>query len=331
MNKKLLKNKVFNKIKILFYIILSLNFSTKLSAISYNSPQELGSSARHIALGNVDGASTGADAIFENIAALYRVKTTAINIFSTSILWDVNYNNIAFAKRNKLGVFGIAYYEHIVKNNFYNPKDNPNKDHSRGDVNYYTPIGTFDDKKSIFKIAYQNDHSLLGGIHYGIASSFHHYKSIESKGKGFDFDVSAIKIYPNFILNASIKNIFGSSVKFKNSSYNSSVTTTAKEQLNRQWVLSGKSHLYWIQIFPQLVFEEGNLLPSLGLSYTPGFLSDLTFFTGFKQTLESNQKKQRLSLGLSYTFKNVTFHYAYEKGEVQKFKNQNYMSLEVSL
>eukprot|EP01043_Picozoa_sp_COSAG02_P075745 COSAG02_NODE_15762_length_1143_cov_0.709770_2_plen_233_part_01 len=208
----------------------------------YDEPSKLGSSARHIALGNVDGFSEGADSVFENPAALHRINNYVINLFSSSILWDIDYNNIAFAKKMPSYSVGIGYYELVDSNHSYTPryansdKNNLNNhkwaDHNNGGANYINSQGNFDIKTSVLKLAYQR--SLDNNLHYGINTSIHQFNHIESKGRGFDIDLGLIKNYRYGTLSASVKNLFGNSVSITNTFQDNTPSEKIKVPLQRE-------------------------------------------------------------------------------------------------
>ena len=67
-------------------LIASLITASVVSATNFVSVTDLGSSARSIALGNVDGYSNSADAVFSNPAALTNVHGLSVSLFSVVTL-----------------------------------------------------------------------------------------------------------------------------------------------------------------------------------------------------------------------------------------------------
>ena len=71
----------------------------------------MGTSARQIALGNVSGFSDSADSVFENPAALYRVDQFSLSLFSSKVMNEVQYNNLALSTKIYEG-----FIENFLKN-----------------------------------------------------------------------------------------------------------------------------------------------------------------------------------------------------------------------
>lgn len=97
--------------KIISVIVLGIFFlKSFVIAGNYNDISELGSSAKMIALGTVQGFSNDASSIFENPAQLHHIDNYSVSLFSTTILEEVNYHTLNFAKKTTIGTFGIGYY-----------------------------------------------------------------------------------------------------------------------------------------------------------------------------------------------------------------------------
>ena len=70
-----------------------------VASATFSMPSELGTSAEMIALGNVEGFSKSSNSVFENPAALYRIKSMGFSFFSSELLNEVNYTSISSAFR----------------------------------------------------------------------------------------------------------------------------------------------------------------------------------------------------------------------------------------
>jgi len=70
---------------------------------------DLGSSARMIALGGVEGFTWTSNAVFENPASLAKIKNHSISAFTSKIIDEVTYINLSYATRTKYGQFGVGY------------------------------------------------------------------------------------------------------------------------------------------------------------------------------------------------------------------------------
>ena len=70
---------------------------------------DLGSSARMIALGGVEGFTWTSNAVFENPASLAKIKNHSISAFTSKIIDEVTYINLSYATRTKSGHFGVGH------------------------------------------------------------------------------------------------------------------------------------------------------------------------------------------------------------------------------
>ena len=232
-------------LSIIINIILMLLPHT-IIADTYDTITQLGSSARHIAIGNVDGFSYGSDSIFENPAALYRVGNYSINLFSSNNLWDTAHNSISFASGlSETSTLSIGIYELSMSNFEYTDKSS-NQLFEGGRGNWYAlSQGTFQLKKEVFKVAYQ--YSPSETTHFGITSTSYTHKMLDYLGKGWDIDLGVITQVKQFEISASIKNVLGNNMNFNNH---------VSEKLPRQFQISTGIPFKGLYILPQLSYQN---------------------------------------------------------------------------
>ena len=128
---------------------------------AYFSPMSVGSSARHVRLGGVEGMSNHADSVFENPAALYRIKRFSSSFFTTTLLNEAVYQNMAIAMRvGRIGVFSIGYFNLGVKD-IYKTSIDSNDDFT------FIVDSTFNYDNSLMKFAYQ--YSMSRSLHLGVS------------------------------------------------------------------------------------------------------------------------------------------------------------------
>ena len=291
-------------------------------ADTYDTVTQLGSSARHIAIGNIDGFSYGSDSIFENPAALYRVNNYSLNLFSSSTLWDTAHNSISFASElSEKSTLSIGIYE-LSMTDFEHTDDSINQLFEGGRGKWYAlSQGTFQLKQEVLKVAYQ--YSPSETTHIGITSTTYTHKMLDYLGKGWDIDLGIITEVKQFEISASIKNALGNNMNFNNN---------ASEKLPRQFQISTGIPFKGLYLLPQLSYQNNTLLYSTGLEYQPNFLPNLTIMGGYKSTLNNaNKKATRWSTGINIDLDVITVSYAYEKGDVVTATNQHYFSIEIAI
>lgn len=311
---------IYKSISIILFMILLLVSKSISHADTYDMISQLGSSARHIAIGNVDGFSMGADNIFENPAGLYRINTYALNLFSSKILWDTTYSSMAIAGAiNNKSVWAVGIYELLINDFDYTNEDSI---FLGGPGDWYAqPLGTFDIKNSITKFAYQYSKNL--DTHFGFTTNIYSQKMVDCNGQGWDIDLGAIYQVGPFETITTIKNILGNKMHFSNN---------ATETLPR--IIQTSSHFLVknIHFFPQIALQNKTLTYSIGAETSLWFFPQLKFMGGYKTTLNNaNEKAKRFSAGIGLDLQPVSFFYAYEKGDVIGFNNQHYFSIEFTL
>ena len=128
-------------------LIFTLIITTSISASNFVMITDLGSSARSIALGNVDGYNTSADAVFSNPAALSNVKGYSVSLFSSTLMNDVHYFNAAISAQTSFGTIAVGLYEQSVSNIASTSTS----------AHIATPVDSYQYKKNDPNIAYPED------------------------------------------------------------------------------------------------------------------------------------------------------------------------------
>ncbi|MEK9658237.1 MAG: hypothetical protein VW378_07715 [bacterium] len=319
-------------------LLMAFVILNQAQAIPFTGITESGSSARHIALGSIDGFSKGADSIFETPAALYRIKTYALNSFSSSILGDfVHYNNLAIAGKFKEGSWAIGICEVIHPNQPYTFFGQPMA-HNRGGANYAEPQGIFDIKRSIIKAGYQ--YSPIETRHFGATINWYNDNMIDSVGRGWDIDLGVIQEWNNLEISCTLKNGLKNRIYSKTQTYNQEkqeyITTYPTEDLSRELNISAKYIWKRLFIMPQIEFKRKKIMPSIGLEYTPWFFKQMTLYAGSESSLmPDNSTKRRLSTGIGLNLGILTMYYAYKKSETPTTSlienDQHHFSIEIIL
>ena len=122
---------------------------------------DLGTSAKMIGIGNIEGFDNSASIVFENPAGLYRLEGISVGVFATEIMHEVLFKNMSLAFKTDFGTFGLGYMSATIDDIPHTYETNTN----RYDVSYY-----FGYESAIAKLCYQN--SLSKEINYGFSLNY---------------------------------------------------------------------------------------------------------------------------------------------------------------
>ena len=286
---------------------------------------DVGSSARMIRLGNVEGFSGAASSVFENPAALYRIKKASVSLFSTTFMDEVSYKNVSVGIRMPAGMLGFGYMTAGV--NDIPLTDKNVFDSTNPDDYEIIQVGSFGYNNSLMKMSYQI--SQTKNLHIGASLSYFNTSIYNVTGSGFNLDAGIIIDTEKFGVSILMRNLV-SALKVKYSNNES-------ETLPLQSVYSGRYTLGDVQVLGQLKVVGSNkkFVKSFGLEYNPKFLPFISLSAGlkefpinrsiegvFEQTIASNS-----TLGLGLNLFGVDFDYAYEQSEHVQFNHKHYFSL----
>jgi hypothetical protein len=306
--------------KLVFTFFASILCSPLLFAAQYALISELGTSARMIGMGHVEGFSEDASGIFENPASSYKVNNYSISLFSTTLMNEVGYNSIAFGIKIPSGKLGIGYFDVGVRG------IDETGVMANSPVDEYTSIGQFDYKNSVFKLSYQN--SFSENWHWGIASSFYNQNYYKTSGSGYDLDFGIIYDSYHYSVSVTAKNF----LPFSKIRYSQGST----EDIPFALVVSGAvpfrlNQLTGLTAYMQIKSINQSLLPSLGLGYKPSFIPFMEFLLGYNQNLNYVlEKKNKISLGMGINAKGASFYYAYERNDYALMDSNHYFSIQYS-
>mgnify|MGYP001228521641 FL=1 len=304
--------------KKLISFCIAIFLTSTLCASNFVMITDLGTSAKSIALGNIDGYSNSASAIFTNPASLTYTKGHSIALFGTTLMDQVNYYSVSFSTRIFAGTLGLGVFEQSTNNI---PRTAQKTIEEDLDQTIYQ-IGSFDYKNSVVKASYQAmlTKKLSMGLNYSLYSIvFDGYD-----GTGSNFDLGLFYKLNNVGVSVFTQNIIPKQyVVFSNSNKELLPTTVST------------SIVYPIKSFtviPQVKYSKRNVLISSGLRYSPGFLPFLSLMAGYKQQLDySLEKHQKVTLGLELRLFDLHLHYAYERSDYYLTDNNNYFSIQYNL
>ena len=305
----------------------------------YFLPTTVGTSARMIALGNIEGFSNQANSVMENPAGLYRIRKASGSFFTTKLMDEVQYVNGAVAVRMPVGVLGLGYMGVGVNNVPYTMMEN--------DASEIQKTGEyFGLNKSLYKIGYQVSASRY--LHFGISGDYNTYQLGKVSAKGYNADVGFILDSDALDFSFVAKNVF-SSMPMKYTDNSSDLVVNGidnssqgkQEKLPFQTSYSLRYSLDQVQLYGQLRTEgaERRFVKSAGISFNPRFLPIVHMSGGYKQTyyvrsIEAELDKEYVKggwvVGVGLDLYNVSFDYAYEKSDAVQFDNKHYFSVGMS-
>ena len=293
-------------------LIISLIITSAVSATNFVMLTDLGSSARSIALGNVDGYNNAADAVFSNPAALTHVNGYSVSLFSSKLMNEVNYFNAALSAKTAYGTIAVGIYEQSVSNIA-----------STSSSSYKaTQTGSYDFKNTALKLSYQED--IASNLSVAATYSLYTMAVENYSASGSNIDAGILATFNRFSLSIFAQNILlNQTVNF---SHNASevlpfaISTTAIVPFNS------------FVFIPQLKLTRGHALLSTGASFTPGFLPNLTLNAGYNEKLDyTAQKHSTVTLGASLNLLELDVHVAYERSEHIEMDHNMYASFSYSL
>jgi len=292
-------------------LFLILCFGNALQAQTMENPSSLGSSAKMIGIGNIEGFDHSAAAVFENPAALHKIKEFSFSGFQSSLMDQAFFSNAAMAAKTDFGIFALGFSQTIV-----------------GDIPETTKDSNNDVAESGNMYGYRHVHSRLGytpnvrgPFQFGAALN-HYYNELASiQGTGMGIDAGVLyQVDPNFNLSLQGKNL----IVLKNMRYSSGT----QEHLPKGLVIGGQYKWGITNLYAQVSRFESRpeLLKAFGFRFkpedTPAYIS-----AGFREfdALDKIHTNTSIGLGLELGFLNIFF--AYDKSEYVEQDNKYYVSL----
>ena len=90
-------------------VLISVLWLTPIQASESLMISDLGTSAKQIAMGNIEGFNGDASVVFDNPACLEDISKYSVSMFGTTLMEDAKYSSLSAAVRTKYGVFGLGY------------------------------------------------------------------------------------------------------------------------------------------------------------------------------------------------------------------------------
>lgn len=291
---------------VLLSLFTVITLANPISATAFDQVTEVGSSARMIGIGNIEGFDTTAAAVFENPAALGHINRASISAFYTTFLdGDVSYMSYAGALRTQYGVFSLGMMSVSTPESHITEVNN--------DV--FESIGTFDYENSVLKLGYQVNFNYWTYI--GVAANYFSHKIGDVDGTAFDADVGLYTKINQYEISLVAKHLLGSSISYSDGS---------SESAPRQYIAGVKTDAPWmddLELFGQFKYatREDAMLFAVGTRWVPFGMDLFAVSAGWQQYLVLSETKSKLSIGLVLDLDSVSFNFSFEESE---FYNQDY-------
>lgn len=309
----------------IFALILALlPVSLKADANYMDALTRLGSSARMIGIANIEGFSYFSNSVFENPAALYRVGRHSGTFFTSTLMEEVNYNNLTAAMRLKLGgVLAVGYMGAQISNipiaESVGVGDN---------IEFQETGGTFGYDTSMLKVAYQ--FSQTRHLHFGIAGSFYNQTIGDVAGSGYNVDLGVILDSSPLVLSIAARNIISSlGVVYTDPNKGEHSSDGQQETLALQTIYGVMYQMGEFDLLGQLktVGNQTTFAKSFAVRYRPNFLPMTNFSLGRKEFAVLDKLKSSITFGMSLNMYDISFDYAYETSEHVQFNGKHYFSI----
>jgi hypothetical protein len=304
-------------------IIFIILFSGLILAADALYLPNLGSSARMIALGNIDGFSRSSNAIFENPACLYRINNYSASIFATKLFDEVSYKSLSFGVRTDYGVFALGYMAAEVSGIPHTGLAISGNNNRSFFVDYYFKYDNW-----LAKLGHQL--TLFENVYIGTALNYYENSMDGYKGRGFNMDTGAFLDWQPVQISVVFKNImYFSDLYYSNKD---DPEYSGVEHFPFQTVVTGIYNWGDFNILAQVkrTSDQPKLLKSLGLHYSPWFLKLFNLYGGYKEYYSLQNISNVYTIGVGLDLFDVEFNYAYEKSDHFEFDNNSYFSLSIN-
>lgn len=290
---------------------------TQLNAdpVYYTQASEIGTSPEMISLGNINGFSQGAYALFESPAVLPHIDDSYSFFYSSLSLSEQRYLNVAISRHiNDTYTIGIgAIYETI-----------PNNDITASENGRIVSIGTFD----YYSLQLNASFGMKLNDDISIGAALNHYSKdlYNVSGEGLDAAI-AMRVDSDYgITNIMIKNILGATVDYSNDS---------QETLSTSWEFTHRFNQIddlRTSIYTQFAHDSdiSEIRRSIGAKIYPMADPSFSVNIGLKELRNTRDKTPILSTGVSLVLPNWSLHYAFDQSMVVESQAQHFISINLN-
>ncbi len=280
---------------------------------------DVGSSARMIRMGNIEGFSEFANGVFENPASLYRTKRFSASVFTTTFMNEVQYKNLSVSTKLPFGTLGLGYMTAGVG---AIPRTYESVATTPGEESTFDVGGYFDYNNTMAKVSYEL--SQTENLHFGTSLTYYASTIDTHSGRGFNFDAGIVAVARPLTLSVVAKNVVPSlKVNYSNGQ---------SETLPLQTSYSALYHIGNFDLLGQLraIGNNQKFMKSFAVNYSPHFVPFFHISGGYKEFPVIRDIKSNYVLGLGLDVFDVSFDYAYERSEHIEYNNKHYFSVAFS-
>ncbi len=303
------------------FMIVVMCCATPLYGAYYNLITNVGTSAKMIGLGNIQGFDQSAAGVFENPASLHLVNGTSFSGFKTTFMDSLNYVNLALASRTPIGTFAMGVMQASSGDIPLTVKDANNEVKAFSYFDYQNVVG---------KLGYQV--SLSEHLHIGSNLNYYFQRIHTVSGVGMNLDLGLMSEIDDLLVSFTLKNYMDfPNIKLSNTVFYSN---SSEETLPAQGVLSTRYRLSDFDLYSQLYSSTANnsLGYSLGVKYQPEFIWELMYLSmGYRQYATHTRVKHNVAIGLGLELNFVNAYFAFDKSEYYQQDNKFYYSVSVNI
>lgn len=269
---------------------------------------DLGTSARNIALGQIDGFDNTASALYENPAAL---TTSSVSFFLREMIdSDASFYVATVAYELDAGVFAIGTARHSVSGLSYT---------GINDSQEFFRQRSFSTEQSIISLGYS---FASGGVRFGFAGHYFRDDLYESIGEGLDMDMGVTMSIEDIDISLVAKRFLAIDMDYSNSDSRLSLPT--------QLILGATTSWDQWRFFSQLKHTQNYILPSGAVSYTPNIFGRfLSVMGSWREFLVSGELFQNTTLGIELHLVGVRLNVVYENTDYIPNNHQYHVSTHI--
>jgi len=273
---------------------------------------EIGASAKTIGRGYIEGYDQRAHSVFENPATMTAVNKGSIGIFSTTLMNEITYRNVALAAPTPIGTIGFGFMEAMSY-------EIPSTSENGG--RFYVE-DWFDWRDAIYKLCFQRD--VLDWLSLGTTYVRYnrHFHTISATG--WDIDLGAFCDFDWIQFSVVGRNMLGHTVTHVDAE---DATYSGVEDLPFQGIASIKVRWSQFHMMTQVKTIPNYRLAFYALEYKPSFLPLMTLRIGHREVLVKKTIKNSLTAGFGVEAWGIMFDVAYEKSDYFEFDHKIYVSL----
>lgn len=297
--------------KIALTLLLCFSASAAFADGEYFIPTRVGTSAKMIRQGNIEGFSELSASVFENPAALYRINKFSSSLFTVNLMNEVSYQNISTGVRLPVGMIALGYMAVNVDDIKRAKEIDPGLE--------YDEDGTFGYKNILAKLAYQLSQNKL--LHWGVSLSYFHTSLESYTASGFNVDAGVVVNVDPLEISVTAKNLIPA-LKVQ---YSHGQT----ESLPLQTIVGGRYNWGDLDFLAQMtVWESSRRIGKSGaINYSPNFYPALHLSAGYKEFPVLQDMKSNITVGFGLDLFDISLDYAYERSEHIEYDGKHYFSV----